>query len=292
MKKKYWGLTLLLACSFVHADFLDGKLAYEIGDYKQAYQEFQSITQGKEPDADALYYLAWMYENGLGLSADTKIALAYYQESANLNQPQAQFALGYAYSIGALNLTQNTLESINWYKKSADNGNKDACYNLGVAYLNGIDEELTADIDSARSWFQKGADLGSAESIYALAALYYEGKGIPKDEKKAIELLTQATLMGFGQAAFYLGQLYEHLDPVTVENQKQAYYYYLQSKQMGYQNDILENTIIALIKQMPEKSVKEVQDKIEQETLKAKEEEEKALAAFREQEAEKSKPNR
>ncbi len=282
MKKQFALLLLLMSTSLVHADFLDGKLAYEIGDYSTAYTEFQDAaveTTDPESQADAFFHLAWMYENGLGVPADTKTALGYYRQAADLGQNQAQFALGYAYSTGTMGLETSPVESLKWYAKAAnEGGNKDACYNLGVAYLNGIGKTVKQNPDLARTWFQVGSDLGSVESIYALSAIYYEGNGVVKDIPKSMALLKQASLMGFGQAAFYLAQLYENQKPLAGNDKKEAYYYYIKAQNLGFANKALVEKIDHIMLTLNEQEINEVQERIQREATEAKDREDKALA--------------
>ena len=287
--KKQFGLLLLLICtSFSQADFLDGKLAYDIGDYKTAYSEFQEAsvdTTDTDSQADAFFHLGWMYENGLGVSIDKKIALGYYRQAADLGENQAQFALGYAYSLGSLGLEQSPAESLKWYAKAAnEGGNKDACYNLGVAYLNGIGTTIKQNPELARTWFQVGSDLGSVESIYALAAIYYEGNGVRKDVPKSMALLKQASLMGFGQAAFYLAQLYENQTPQTENNKKEAYYYYIKAQNMEFSSEAFSQKIDQLMLSLNAQSIQEVQERIKNETKEKKDQEDKALSQYKNQE--------
>ena len=275
----------IFSASIAYADFLDGKLAYEVGNYEAAHTEFlQAVNQEEDPAqaADALYHLGWMYENGLGVETNPDTALSYYQQAANKGQDQAQFALGYAYGTGSLGLTRSPIDSLSWYAKSAnDGGNKDASYNLGVAYLNGIGEIIRPNPALSRSWFQKGANLGSVESIYALAAIYYEGNGVEKDIPKSMELLRQATLMGFGQAAFYLAQLYDNQKPVSNENKKQAYYYYIVAQNLGFSAPSLPEKINELTLNMEQQDIESVQVKLAKEAKDANNRKQQALEQYR-----------
>lgn len=239
MYKKLMALLLCAVISVAQADFIEGKLAYEAGDYALARQVFQQSVRGGTPDPDALYHLAWMYENGLGVEANQTIALSYYQRAAKLNQAKAQFALGYLYSIGSELMPQDFEKAMNWYTQAADNGDKDACYNLGAWYLKGF-AKIKPNIKLANDWFQRGADLGSTESIYALAAIYLNGTMVKKDEKKAVKLLGQADLMGYAQASFFLGKLYFQGGELVPKDLSLAYYYFLRAKALNYINENLE----------------------------------------------------
>ena len=57
-------------------------------------------------------------------------------------------------------------------------------HNLGVSYFHGS-SDLPKDIDKAIYYWGKAANLGSRKSASDLIDIYCEGKGVPKDEKKA-----------------------------------------------------------------------------------------------------------
>lgn len=254
-------LFLVAVIGTAQADFIEGKLAYEAGDYARARQVFQESIKGEKPDPDSLYHLAWIYENGLGVEANQTIALSYYQRAAKLDQAQAQFALGYIYSVGSELVPQDFQKAMEWYTKAADNGDKDASYNLGAWYLNGF-AETKPNLALAKDWLQKGAGLGSAESIYALAAMYLDGNGVEKDSKKAIQLLVQADLMGYGEASSILGGLYQQGEQSVAKDPLLSYYYFLRAKSLGYADENVENSLILLKKQLPEKKIIEINTKV------------------------------
>ena len=57
---------------------------------------------------------------------------------------------------------------------------------------------------------QRIAATGNAQAIYNLGSMTMQGKGTPKDEKKALQYFQQASDKGFGKASFELAQLYRH----------------------------------------------------------------------------------
>lgn len=286
MNKKLSLLFLLICSTFVKADYLDGKLAYEAGQYNTAYTEFQNIISQTESNdkADAYFHMGWMYENGLGVELNTEKALENYMRAAELGQSQAQFILGHAYNAGSLGLTRSTKDSLQWYAKAAnEGGDKDACYNLGVAYLNGISPDLKPNSELARNWFQVGAQLGSVESAYALAALYYEGNGVPQDTQKAMSLLKQASLMGYGTASFYLAQLYENQNPLTEKDKEEAYYYYLLAQEMGYSSQTMIQKIDKLTLKLEQNTIERVQSRIAEIASQKNQAKEKAMNDYQQE---------
>ncbi len=75
---------------------------------------------------------------------------------------------------------------------------------------------------------------GSEMAQFALAYMYRTGRLLPKDEKKAFELIRQASLSGEHQFLFELGYCYEHGLGVA-ENFEEAQKYYAQGEKIARQ---------------------------------------------------------
>ena len=71
--------------------------------------------------------------------------------------------------------------------------------------------------DRGRGWFSKAAEDGDAGGMYALAECHLFGKGVPKDPKRAIELLTAASALNNPRAMNLLGDLYRKGVPGLLE---------------------------------------------------------------------------
>ena len=107
---------------------------------KAAFAELKAL--GNKGNADALFYLAAMYERGEGVPKDSVQAIFWYRKSANQGNASGQFALGTMYEKGT-----------------------------------GVPKDLAQAI----FWFRKGAEQGSSSAQSALGAMYYRGDGVPKD---------------------------------------------------------------------------------------------------------------
>jgi len=100
MKLKTLLITLLLfginAPSF--ADFNDGYDAYQKGDYKTAFNEWQPLAN--QGYASAQHNLALMYEDGKGVLQDYKAAVKWYRKAAEQGFARAQNNLAGMYARG------------------------------------------------------------------------------------------------------------------------------------------------------------------------------------------------
>jgi TPR repeat protein len=83
-----------------------------------------------------------------------------------------------------------------WYKKAAKGKNPNAMNNLGCLYQHGLLDEKKPNYQKAMEWYKKAAALRNAPAINSLGCLYYEGQGIKKNDKRALELFQEAAKLG------------------------------------------------------------------------------------------------
>jgi uncharacterized protein len=100
------------------------------------------------------------------------------------------------------------------YKRACEGGSGLGCNNLGLVYLEG---RSGARRDAARSltFFQRACDLGTAGGCGNLGYLLHEGTEVPRDDVRAIGLLTRACDASWWDACYWLADIYfggEHED--------------------------------------------------------------------------------
>ena len=95
------------------ADFNDGWVAYQKGDYKTAFNEWKPLAELGNSTAQGL--LGTMYENGEGVPQDDKEAFKWYLKSAEQNNRVAQQKIGFYYENGKGILTDHT-KAVEWYR--------------------------------------------------------------------------------------------------------------------------------------------------------------------------------
>ena len=78
------------------------------------------------------------------------------------------------------------------------------------------------DIETLR----KEVTQGNMQALFSLAQKYWQGEGVKKSKKKALELWNEGALKGDGACAFHLGTLYEK-GLIVKKDYNQARYYYL-----------------------------------------------------------------
>ncbi|HXT24458.1 MAG TPA: tetratricopeptide repeat protein [Candidatus Eisenbacteria bacterium] len=192
-------------------------------------------------------------QNDLGVSyalfalipqKDTK-AFELFLEAAQNKLPEAQYNLATRYDLG-IGVAQSHETARRWYGKAADQKQSDAAYRLAQLAERGLGGPK--DPAAATIWLNKAADFGSEDAQiklgrktpsqarsansgyyqYFAAMSYLTGRGVPKDQAKAIEFLQKSADAGFPQAMVELGSLYQYGNGTTKDERK-AQAYFLQS---------------------------------------------------------------
>ena len=101
-----------------YADFNDGWVASEEGDYKTAFNEWKPLAD--QGDADAQYNLGVMYYKGKGALKDYKQAVKWYQKAADQGYASAQHNLGFMYAYGE-GVLKDLSKAKYWIKKAYEN---------------------------------------------------------------------------------------------------------------------------------------------------------------------------
>jgi TPR repeat protein len=136
-----------------------GMEAFKAGKYDEAIEAF--TIAGSKGYAPGLFNLGLIFEKGLGVKADPKVAAE-------------------------------------WYQKAAEKGDADAQVNYGYMLEKGIGTKK--DLGKAASWYAKAAKQNNGLGQYNLAVLYARGLGIHKDYRRAVKLFKEAAENGIADA--------------------------------------------------------------------------------------------
>ena len=167
------------------ADFSMGYEAYQRGDYATALRIFRQLAE--QGDASAQYNLAFMYDNGRGV-------------------------------------TQDYAEAMRWYRKAAGQGEASAQYNLGVIFFKG--QGVTQDYAEAMKWFRIAADQGHVRAQTGVGLIYDLGRGVTQDYVQAHMWYNIAAAQGQKDAGKWRDSLAEKMTPTQIaEAQKLARYW-------------------------------------------------------------------
>ncbi len=107
-------------------------------------------------------------------------------------------------------------ESLKWFIAAGNRGQTEAMVNVGQLLASGRGGHAP-DLSEAAIWFGKAAEQGDSAGMYALAECHLFGKGVRRDPKRAVELLTAASTLNNPRAMNLLGDIYRKGIPGLVE---------------------------------------------------------------------------
>lgn len=100
----------------------------------------------------------------------------------------------------------DTKHAVPFIKQAAELGNAEAEYNLGYCYQQGI--EVTKDDSLANVWFLKSAKQGWVDAQFKIAYSYAVGRGINKNDKEAFFWSLQCAKKGDPECMFNIVNCY------------------------------------------------------------------------------------
>ncbi len=201
---------------------------YNAKNFKASFTLFKKLAE--QGDAAAQYNLGVMYNNGEGVTRDTKQAVYWWTKAAEQGDASGQYNLGQTYYKGE-GVTRNLKQAVYWYTKAAEQGDAAAQFNLGSSYDNG--EGVTRDPKQAVYWWTKAAEQGYAAAQFNLGNSYANGEGVTRDPKQAVYWYTKAAEQGKSAAQYNLGLMYNNGEGVT-RDPKQAVVWYIKAAEQGY----------------------------------------------------------
>lgn len=109
-------------------------VAYDRADYSTALRIWLPLAQMGDPSAQT--YVGEIYEKGLGLSSDYKLAAHWYGEAAKQGFSRAQINLGNLYEKG-LGVPQDKQQALNLYRSASGLGGDELMYasTLNASYV-------------------------------------------------------------------------------------------------------------------------------------------------------------
>ena len=140
--------------------------------------------------------------------ADSKKAVQWYTQLAELNVPEVQYKLARIYDLGLFNVNRNMEKAFDLYLRAAENNFTEAQYEIGLMYEEG--KEVEQNLDRAIFWYKRAMDNGNPFAKYQLARLYEQGKGLEKNVKTAARLYNEVHLHEAQTRLRYLMEEYSH----------------------------------------------------------------------------------
>jgi TPR repeat protein len=172
-------------------------------DYEQA--RFWADKASEAGETRGLTYLGKIWMEGLGVTADSDKALAYFKQADAAGDMKAGRYIGLIAQASGDDETAAT-----WFLKAASAGDITSQYYIGKAYQAGAG--VMQDFVAAMAWYQKSADRGdiiASDGMVGEASLYELGEGVEQDLDKARMLYQQAADLGKEAAQAALDRLAE-----------------------------------------------------------------------------------
>ncbi|NNE57511.1 MAG: hypothetical protein HKN36_05340 [Hellea sp.] len=138
------------------AQFQLGISYLDAGRTQDGIKYIRSAANQGQPAAQ--YRLAKLYEAGVGVTADPKMARQLTERAALAGNRVAMHDLGLYYAEGRGGVAPDMTTALSWFEKAAERGVVDSQYNLGVLY--GSTPEIKDDFESAYVWFSIASKQG------------------------------------------------------------------------------------------------------------------------------------
>lgn len=130
-------------------------------DSKKAYGLLISLPD-EELNAEALFVLGKMFENGEGAPQNFNKSTNYFRRSSNKGNTNATCQLGVCYQMGQ-GVEQSDSLAFFYYKKAANDGNAWAQRNISTCYIEGIGTDV--NLSKGFEWVKMAARNGDIEAI-------------------------------------------------------------------------------------------------------------------------------
>ena len=144
-------------------------------DNKKAFKWLSLAAEGG--DAEAMYRLGNMYEDGKVKDGNSEMAWSWYVKAANVGNVESQMLLA-----NSLKEQNKITEAKDWYFRAAFQENADAQYEYAMILLSESNES------EAKSWFKKAADKNHILAKIKYDAIVLHEREVAEAEAKRLAL--------------------------------------------------------------------------------------------------------
>lgn len=121
---------------------------------------------------------------------------------AEAGHMDAQYSLGQAYKNGSEFVRKDPGMAIKWLKMAVDNGDTKSCVTLGDMHHSGND--IPQSFTEAKKWYERAPNNAIAQN--GLAHILRDGKGVPRDRERAMELFRKSAEQDLPSSLYVCGE--------------------------------------------------------------------------------------
>ncbi|MCF6248988.1 MAG: ankyrin repeat domain-containing protein [Desulfobacula sp.] len=231
----------------IEAYYRLGKMTLQgLGVKKDPYRAFVLITSSAVQGsgyAEAIHWLGYLYENGIGTSKNTRIAKTVYkaaekqgfrkektfEKKADKNTKEIKKLLGQAYQKLRKGKDETSLSYIQDYTHQ---DNPTAQYYLALVYYYGRGK-IDKNYKIALNWFLKAGTHGHAKAQDKIGYMYEMGYGVKRSDAIAAKWYGKAAKNGYKFSQNTLGLFYKNGWGVT-KNYPEAMKWFQKAADQGY----------------------------------------------------------
>lgn len=157
-------------------------------------------------DGQSCYRLATLYERGLGVRKDEKLAAELYDRACADKVGAACHNLAVGYFNGSDAQPRDVEQALAYYRLGCIAGQVGSCFNLARILEQGLGVEK--DLATAASYYEQACALEAAEACYNRAVFAYDGIGVEKNPGVAARYFERACDLGQVPACLSAGLMH------------------------------------------------------------------------------------
>lgn len=189
-----------------------GLLFFGGGPYEEDQEKAMRVLK-KVEDKDNPFYLYLMgaiYTSGADkIEVDAEKAIEYYTKAFENGRKYSAYRLQSIYTAGYGEVKADKAKRIEWLNRGIESNETDCM--VDMALLSITEDSTYKDMHNpqkAIDLLKRAARHGSGKAYGSMGYLYYEGKYLPKDDKKACENWEKAVALKYYKAASNLAYAY------------------------------------------------------------------------------------
>lgn len=165
--------------------------------------------QAEKGLASAQYNLGRMYELGIQLPTDKKLAMDWYEKAAKQHYPDAEYRMGISLLYGS-GVKRNEAVGKKWLALAAKHGHAVA-KNMMDDMQDGTNSSAH-NVSLAVRWYLERALVDNGQSAFHLGKIYEHGWGVNRDLAEAVKWYRRAAQTGNQEASELADSLQPHLN--------------------------------------------------------------------------------